>query len=153
VRTVAIVGCGKAKREGGPYRARELYTSQLFLAALDHAERTAMRVFILSAKYGILETGSLVMSYDQTLADRGPRGIEPWADRCLMSVVEQLHPSPDAPITVAIYAGAAYARPLRDKLVGWNLAAPHREGSITVEEPLAGMQIGQRLHWLKERRA
>lgn len=130
----AIVGC--AKRKGAaPAPARDLYTSSLFRLSLAFAEAHAPRVLIASAYYGLLAPSTVIEPYDQQLSDLSPEQQRAWAVR----LVAELGPRSNDPRPALLLAGGLYARLLQEELVraGWE-----------VEAPLAGLQIGQRLHWL-----
>lgn len=133
---VIIIGCGKAKRaEESP--ARELYTGSLFVACRRYAEASGLPWAILSARYGILLPDWVREPYEQKLAARGP-ALENWS----MSAAKAVRLHVDRLTTeVVCLAGEAYAKPF-----AWALAYYR----ITCEQPLAGMQLGARLRWLKE---
>lgn len=69
-RTVAIIACGQEKRSG-THRADELYVGGLFKMNLEAARVACDEVFVLSAKYGLLEDDVLVESYDHKLGSEG----------------------------------------------------------------------------------
>lgn len=127
---VALIGCGKLKASA-PSPARDLYTSDLFRLQLRYAVAVAERVFILSAKHGLLEPAQVVAPYEHRL-QRGERAG--WGRR----VAERLAALCPGPLSIVGLAGQEYleAIPL---LVGWELVAP-----------LAGMGVGERRRWLKE---
>lgn len=140
---IALIGCGKSKRPGS-HPARDLYTGPLFRAAIAHAERTAERVFIVSACYGLLPLDRVVESYDAMLPlDAGERSA--WAIRVRTALLVEIDMAGDARAEVTIYAGGAYANPLEAVLL-----VEHR---IRVLLPLDGLTQGARLAWFKQRRA
>ena len=134
--TVALVSCVKGKTSG-PCPAKNLYTSALFRYMRAYAERHADRWFILSAKYGLLNPETVVVSYEQTLnrATMGQR--REWAER----VFAQMGKAGLLRVGVVFLwlAGAAYKRHLSQRLVDFEQT-----------DPLAGMGIGKRLGWLKK---
>ena len=67
--TVAVIGCGNAKRDE-PSKARDLYTSNYFGLKLEYAEHFADRVVILSAEHGLVWSKRTIDPYDTTLDDR-----------------------------------------------------------------------------------
>lgn len=80
---VALVSCAKQKR-GEPCPARELYApSTLFSLSYEYAKRNADRVYILSAKYGLVEEDRVIAPYDVTLNDRSPAQRMTWAEGVL----------------------------------------------------------------------
>lgn len=65
---IAIVGCGKAKRNGW-HKARNLYTSSYFEKKRRFAEVGCDDWLILSAKYGLIDPDSPIPTYDVTMSD------------------------------------------------------------------------------------
>ena len=120
-------------------RASELYTSDLFRKSLGYAEVTGGRWAVLSALYGLVWPDTLIAPYDLRLQslDRAHRAV--WA----RGVCEALG-SPDGDPRLEILAGRTYTDPI---------TAPLEELGWRVSLPLAGMQIGQRLRWLKRHNA
>jgi hypothetical protein len=127
---VALVGCSKRKATE-PRSAADLYQSPLFRKSLAYAQKTCDRVYILSAKHGLLATDTVVEPYDLALTElsRAERGR--WDDR----VAEEIRRAIPAGDTLVILAGEAYA--------GFAAMVPH-----TIEWPLAGLEVGERLEWL-----
>lgn len=138
--TVALIGCGKAKRPGR-HRARDLYTGPLFRAALAHAERTAARVFVLSALHGLLSLDAELDAYEQRLAGTGEQR-QAWG----RAVVDRLLAEVPGVLDVTIYAGADYAAPLVVPLVA------QAERVAEVHLPLGGLTQGARLAWFARAR-
>src|SRR3954467_11439635 len=74
---VALVGCSASKlKKSAP--ARELYTSALFRAAYDYAERTCEAVLIVSAFYGVIAPQAVIRPYDRSLRQYNKREREDW---------------------------------------------------------------------------
>jgi len=66
---VALITCSKAKR-GYPCTAAEMYSpSTLFSLSYKYAQMVADKVFILSAKYGLLEETDPINPYNLNLKD------------------------------------------------------------------------------------
>lgn len=132
---VGLVGCGKAKLEG-THRARDLYVGNLFRASLQAAEQIADVVYVLSAKHGLVQLEQPIASYDLQLSKLPVAERLQWGRRVIKQLLE-LHGG--APFSVVAFAGAAYLYPIRVYL------EPH----ITVRDPLAGLELGERLQALK----
>lgn len=132
---IGIVGCGSEKLDR-PAPARELYTGQLFRKSLAYAEQRCERVWIVSAKGGLLRLDQEVAPYDEKLSEskklRWSWGRLVW---------EQLRAQhfADSPHDLMILAGVTYAEPI---------AAFARGDTWRVELPLEGMEIGERLRFL-----
>lgn len=132
---VVIVGCGAAK-VGYPAPARSLYVGSYFTMCLSAAEAltTQSRVFILSARYGLLPVASPVEiePYDLTMGE--PGSVD--ARQLAAQAVE--HGISDEPVIVL--CGARYAALVRQV---WS----------HVSAPLAGLGIGKQRHVLSVLRA
>ena len=134
--TIALVSCSSSKGPT-PTPARELYTSALFRKSLAAALALTPHVYVISALHGVIELDAVIAPYDQTVADmsRGERAA--WGEAAIARVAELaggLEPR------LILFAGAAYAKPLA-------AAAATRSWSAPLE-PLAGLQIGERLRAL-----
>jgi len=64
--TICIVPCGAEKAES-PTKARDLYLSSTFRSVLAGAEEQCDKVYILSAKHGLLDLDEEVAPYDTTM--------------------------------------------------------------------------------------
>lgn len=158
---VAIVGCGSAKL-GERAPLRDLYTGSLFRAARAHVDRLGCPWWVLSAGLGLVEPWREAEPYDldvprlradadrfrtRTLIAAGTLGMS----LCLGAYGRALGFPPA--VVLEVHAGAAYVDWLREILAIAPLT--HHTGerlSLTVEEPLRGLEIGQRLHWYAEHR-
>lgn len=136
---VALVACAKRKR-GGLQMAKYLYNSPLFRLAFEHARRQCDRVYILSAKHGLLDPNTKIRSYDVSLSTISPGERRAWAKR----VARQLVRKEKGPAYFFFFCGSAYA----DELV-WEL---RRRGISRqyVRTPLEGMGIGRQIQWHKK---
>lgn len=135
--TIGLVGCCKPKlAHAAP--ARELYLSRLFALSLAEASRRCDVVYVVSAEHGLVELDAVVEPYDKTMADIAKEWRPIWGGRVWSSIAAR-HSS--GARHVAIYAGKEYAQPIIR-------AAPYGERGATFTQPLAGMQIGERLSWL-----
>lgn len=151
--TLILVGCGKAKRAAAA-PARELYTGSLFRAARAYAEARACAPSgcpsvdwrILSAEHGLVHPDVDLEPYDTMLTDA--RVWAAWGSAVARAVVDYAHLH--APLRLVVLAGERYARPLVRPLV----VAPGlwRGGILEVEQPLEGLQLGERLAWFKRER-
>lgn len=135
---VALVGCGKSKREG-THAARDLYTGPLFKAALAHATRTADEVFILSAAHGLLPLDKQVDSYDRALASASHIERQSWGYRVCLDLRGRMR---GRQYEVVIYAGQTYADPIESYMA-------MLDPTPTVTTPLAGLTLGYQLRWFR----
>lgn len=135
-RRIALVSCSAEKASSvNPLPARSLYRSQLFRKSVAWVEQQGLEWFVLSAAYGLIKPDEQLMPYDKTLRSMAPDEREAWA----RSVAQQLdaYTLDDERVELVLLAGEAYA--------GW---IPLVQSFATVEQPLSGMQIGQRLQFL-----
>jgi cytoplasmic iron level regulating protein YaaA (DUF328/UPF0246 family) len=145
LKKIYLIGCGKSKRSEAT-EAWNLYTGNLYGAARRYvmAERETRAGdgdwWILSAAHGLLDPVAVVEPYDETLTRGGKEKREKWS----VKVVRQLnywYGQGLARVTVVLLAGDAYASELVPKLESLG---------VTVEQPLEGLQLGQRLSWFKK---
>jgi len=134
--SIALVGCSGPKLDR-PAPARQLYTTQLFRSTLALAETRHDVVYVISAKHELVALDQVVDPYDLVMADVAKEWRVIWGLRVWDSILLR-HQGVDR--QVFIYAGKDYAQPIRR-------AGFHR---ATFHEPLAKMQIGQRLQWLRD---
>ena len=133
---ITLVGCCREKASSiAP--ARQLYKSQLFKKAAGWSDRRGDEWFVISAKHGLIKSESKLAPYDARIQGLTQDQRAKWSADVAAQLsalaafyeVEQME--------VTLLAGAAYT--------GWiDIVQPW----CTVHQPLAGLQIGQRLQWL-----
>lgn len=139
---VGLVACGKSKLDGAA-PAKDLYTGNLYSAASTYAEAKYDAWYILSARHGLLHPNQIVEPYDERMQDKTGDQLHHWCNRvdshfrgwaCGYGLWSHRGNS----ITVWLHAGVAYRAPLTAMWSGlsWRL-----------EEPLAGLGIGEQLAW------
>lgn len=135
---IALISCGKQKLAGS-HPAKELYISTLFRFAYTHALLHFDKVFILSAKYGLLCPDEVIADYDLTLTGMRDEERKRWAAGVLLQmkahvgVGDELH----------FFCGSKYRAHLIEAL---------RETHQCIV-PLHRMGIGSQLEWYKRRLA
>ena len=83
MRKIVLVSCVKSKL-GKPAKAMFMYTSPLFRKNLHYATTLEPdRIFILSAKYGLLELQQIIEPYEMTLNTMKEAEKKAWAKRVL----------------------------------------------------------------------
>jgi len=145
---IVLVGCGDLKQDHA-CAAKDLYRSGYFKLARRYAESTGEEWGICSAGHGYLKPDAIVEPYNKTLRTKDDRrGFRNRFHIEMLWLFDELgittsvkpgasHATWDnAPVLICL-AGATYANEIR--------AAFH--GSIVVEEPLSGLQIGERQAW------
>jgi hypothetical protein len=128
-----LIGCSQTKRRE-PAPACELYAGDLFVASLRWAQKTNGILWILSAEHGLIPASKRISPYNTTLNTAERRRV--WTARVTTSLLSQTR---EGDRLVAL-AGASYCAWVRE------LVARGR----VVEQPLAGLQIGQRKHWFAQ---
>lgn len=128
-KAIALVSCSGPKLDR-PARAFRLYTSPLFRLASTWAAnwRNADGWAILSAKHGIVWPGQVLEPYNTRITRAS---AAEWS----MMVADQIEARWKPDVRLIVLAGADY--------LGWMADVPN-----PVEQPLRGLQIGQRLQWL-----
>lgn len=126
---VVLVGCSDAK---GPAAepGRDLYRSALFRAARAVAER-APAWGILSARYGLVLPDQVIAPYDLTIRDLDVDHRTAWG-RSVAQAITRVFPG----ARVVVMAGRDYIDALPAEL------------RARVDEPMRGLEVGQRLQWL-----
>ncbi len=135
--TVVLISC-VSKKLPHKAKARNLYISPLFRMHLRYARQfSPQKVFVLSAKYGLVGLDEEIEPYDVTLNTMSARERRKWAAK----VIEQLREHCDLENDhFVILAGEKYRQHL----------LPHLK---SYEVPLAGLPIGKQLQFLKARTA
>lgn len=132
--TVAFVACSKTKRPY-PTAAGHLYVSALFRKSMLFALTNADRVYILSAKHGVLELGDRIAPYDVTLGALSGEEKRAWA----RSVEPSLKRVLSRGDTAVFLAGAEYQK---------DLVPIVRAIGARVQIPLGNLSLGRRLQYL-----
>ena len=79
MQNVVLISCTSKKR-GYKCKAKELYdASSLFAASYSYSKMKNCKVYILSAKYGLLDENDIVEPYNETLPEKTPKEIAEWA--------------------------------------------------------------------------
>lgn len=130
---IVLIACASKKAKQAAL-AENLYISPLFRANLAYARSlNPVAIFILSAKYGLVELSQQLMPYDMTLNELSDGEVRAWADRVLKQLRARVNIERHE---VVLLAGEKYRRHL----------APSLRHSIA---PLKNLGIGKQLHWLK----
>lgn len=142
VERIAFISCGKTKLDHAA-PARDLYTGNLFTAARNYVDGNPAfdRWFILSALHGVVHPDTVLEPYDARIPGRVSEARY-WGTRALTS---PLLPAERTMTEITSFAGNDYNGPLYEairQIKPWHL-----------HEPLAGLQVGERLRWFAERRA
>lgn len=131
---IGFVACSKTK-SARRRPAAALYTSTLFrkslLAAIDRTEK----VYILSAKHGLLNCNDAIEPYDVTLKAMKRAERIAWGERIGLQLDAVLRPRD----TAVFLCGEEYLAPLRFDL---------ERLKVAIEDPLDALSLGPRLSLL-----
>lgn len=84
-----FLSCGKTKADH-KCRADEMYKGDLFKKSYEYAlSLNPSHIYILSAKYGVLETGDIISPYNLTLNNMDKKSQKIWAYKCYMKLKEK----------------------------------------------------------------
>ena len=158
-RTIALVSCASQKQDH-PCPARELYApSTLFSLSYAYAKSVAGRVYILSAKHGLVDEDAVLAPYDETLNDMSADARMDWSRKVLAQLGEVCDLSGDQFI---ILAGRNYYEfllpalknvtlPLGNLPLGKRIELLHRLNTRFDEAPSGAEGAALWLHRLFER--
>ena len=131
---IALISCSKEKKNY-PCPAHELYSaSNLFSLSYQYAKKYADKIYILSAKYGLVAEECILKPYNQTLNEMGRQQQLSWANSVLRALQKECDIESDSFI---LLAGNTYCRDLVQHLPNHSL-------------PLAGLRMGERMAYLKK---
>ena len=130
---IVLISCVSQKL---PHRAKakDLYISTLFKLSLRYAKKLNPDcIYILSAKYGLLNLDQEIDPYERTLNNMNASEITDWASNVLSQLRRIASLENDEFIVLAGYEYRKYL-------------LPHLKNTIV---PLKGMRIGEQIHYLK----
>ena len=132
---IVLISCVAMKNDY-PCVAHEMYVSPLFKGAYSYAKKlNADKIFILSAKYGLLDEDTLIEPYNETLNTKKDLEIRAWADKVFAELQQKTDVKKDE---FVFLAGEKYRKYLVARLTN-------------VEIPLKGLGIGKQLAYYKEK--
>ena len=132
---IVLISC-VSKKLNHKSKAQDLYVSPLFQKNLRYARSlNPDKIFILSAKYGLLSLTDVVEPYDKTLNKMTSNEIKEWAN----SVLKQLQKVSDMDKDEFTFlAGNNYRKFLLPHIKNYKI-------------PMFGLGIGKQLKWLTEK--
>jgi hypothetical protein len=128
----ALISCCSQKISR-PSEAINLYISPLFLKSKQYAEKYGLPIWILSAKYKLISSKMIIAPYNLTLNDFNTQQLDEWSEDVAAQIKQQFESSP-----LLVLAGSKY--------LGF---AQYIDNQII--DPMKGLPIGKRLHWLNQR--
>ena len=132
---LVLIACSKTKSFSGDekIRASEAYCSPLFEKSRQWAISRGLDYAIISAKYGLVFPSEEIEDYDLMVTELSKARKKQWAE----DIADRL---PKSKRVISVLAGKSYSIPLRNAL----------PESYVVEEPLEGLQVGERLSKLNK---
>ena len=131
---IVLISCASKKLEDKA-KAKEIYISPLFKLNMKYAlSLKPDKIFILSAKYGLLDLEQEIEPYNLALNNLKEEEIRLWAEKVLECLKKQADLNNDEFIFLA---GDKYRRYIIPKIKNYKI-------------PLKGLGIGRQLKFLKE---
>lgn len=128
--STVVIPCGRRK-QSVPAPAADLYVGTAFTHARRAAERDGRPWLILSSRFGLVTPDTVLPPYEAVTKTK--------ADSARLAVVLRTQPWIGA--EVESWCPAAYTE------------AMVQAGMVVVADPLRGLRLGERVHWLKEHAA
>ncbi|MEK6879670.1 MAG: DUF6884 domain-containing protein [Nanoarchaeota archaeon] len=135
MKRVALIPCSKNKiKTGGEVKAVDLYSASLLFRKILHfvLKQKYDKIFIISAKYGLLRLNQKIQYYDSSLKNISKIERVKWGD----IISSKLNKILDKSDYIDFYIPKIYI-----KYISKNLQINHKN-------ILQGMRIGERLHFL-----
>ena len=129
---IAFISCVKEKRIG-KHKAKDLYTSDFFKKSFGYCSSKYDKVFILSAKYGLLNLEDMIENYEMTLNNFSKKEKVKWSEM----VYGQMKNNINNDDKLYFYVGNNYREHLLPLL------------SNNYNVPLQGKGIGEQLQYFK----
>jgi cytoplasmic iron level regulating protein YaaA (DUF328/UPF0246 family) len=131
---IILISCVKEKLKT-PAKAKDLYISDLFKKSYKYAQLLRPDdVFILSAKYGLLDPEQIIEPYDETLKTKSVAEIKEWSKKVIAALNEKIDLDKSE---VIILAGSKYYKYLLPYIRNYKL-------------PLGTLPLGPRKSFLKK---
>ena len=133
MRKIVLLSCGK-KKCGQRAKAGVMYKGPLFTKSLKYAKKKLNpdKIFILSAKHGLLRLDDEIEPYDKTLNNMKAVEKRQWADK----VLQQLRTHTDIDNDHFVFlAGKNYCAFLMPHIKHYRV-------------PMEGLRIGEQMAWL-----
>lgn len=134
MKKIILIACGKQKKTV-PAKAKEMYTGTLFKKSLHYAQKiNADEIFILSAKYGLLELSDIIYPYNLSLSMLSNYKRKMWALKVITALSMKCNLNEDS-FTI-----------LSSKRYYVDIVPALKNCEILMEN----LTIGKRLHFLNE---
>jgi len=131
---IVLIACASKKLEEKA-KARDIYSSTLFKLNLKYAKSlNPERIFVISAKHGLIDLEQEIEPYDETLNKMKIEDRRLWAEKVLEQLKKNLDIEKDE---IIFLAGKKYREFLIPYIKNYKV-------------PLMGLGIGKQLKFLKE---
>ena len=127
---------GSSKKQFKAAKAKNLYDSPLFKLSWQYANKLKPdRIYILSAKYGLVDPSAMLNPYNATLNSMSTKEVRAWADKVIIQMEkEKINFFKDKAIFLA---GSNYRKHITTLFKKY-------------EVPMEGLGIGRQLKYLKD---
>ena len=116
MQTIALIACCASKNSCA-CKAKDMYISPLFKGSYAYAKKLgAEKIYILSAKHGLLDENKVIEPYNETLLHKSKQQLMTWANNVYSELVKVADVGNDKFI---ILAGAVYRKYLIQHLCNY----------------------------------
>ena len=132
---IVLISCA-SKKLAFKSKAEDLYISTLFRLSFAYAKKLKPdKIFILSAKYGLLNLNDEIATYNETLNNKPVSDIKLWAEKVVINLREMADLKSDM---FVFFAGKKYREYILPHIKYYKI-------------PLKGLRIGEQLKFLKNK--
>lgn len=132
---IVLISCA-SKKLAYKSKAEDLYISTLFRLSFAYAKKLKPgNIFILSAKYGLLNLNDEIATYNETLNNKPVSDIKIWAEKVIFKLGKITNLQNDVFI---FFAGKKYRKYILPHIKYYKI-------------PLKGLRIGEQLRFLKNK--
>jgi len=135
MKKIILISCA-SKKLAYKSKAEDLYISTLFRLSFAYAKKLKPdKIFILSAKYGLLNLNDEIETYNETLNNKPVGDIKIWAEKVVFKLgkIAKLQNN-----IFIFFAGKKYREYILPYIKNYEI-------------PLKGLRIGEQLKFLKEK--
>ncbi|MBA7706221.1 hypothetical protein ES703_115071 [subsurface metagenome] len=135
MKKIVLISCA-SKKLAFKSKAEDLYISTLFKLSLAYAKKLKPdKIFILSAKYGLLNLNDEIATYNETLNNKSVGDIEIWAKKVVIDLGKMVNLKNDM---FVFLAGKKYREYILPYIRYYEI-------------PLEGLRIREQLKFLKNK--
>lgn len=134
MKKIVLISC-VSQKQTTPQKAKDLYTSTLFVKSLAYAEKMKPNaIYILSAEHHLLSLETKIVPYEKTLNKMTKKERTAWGEKVISELIKVADIQKD---TFIVLAGQKYIEPIGKYIKN-------------LQNPLEGKKIGERLQFLTE---